>query len=194
MPQIRYQTNDVPAWGMGAFTPVVPPTPLASTGGEQLRLLQQWTDAEDPNVAGMASTAIENLSYQPSYAQVGNSSDFSGQESYGSPYAGRAANGGVTDRTYVPGLPLAFRPVINARHFMAYSTTPQDASGKQTMGPNGSNTHMKIYSDNPLPIPANNPGRVAKPAMRTQPVGTPIATAWPRPFISWPSWGTSRQA
>jgi hypothetical protein len=178
MPQIRYKTNDVPQWGMGAFSPVVPPTPLASTGGEQLRLLQQWTDAPDPNVAGMASTAPANLSFQPSYAQVGRSNDF----------------GGVPDKTYVPGLPLAFRPVVNERHFMAYRTTPQNAAGVQTMGPNGSNTHLKIFSDNPLPVPAQNPGRVAMPAMRTTPKGTPIATAWPRPFIAWPTWGTSRQA
>jgi hypothetical protein len=178
MPVFRYMTNDVPQWGTAAFSPVFKPTPLASTGGEQTRLLQQWTDAEDPNLAGMASTAPRNLSFQPSYAQIGTSPDF----------------GVDIDATYVPGLPLAFRPVVNARHFMAYSTTPQDGAGKQSMGPNGYNTHLKIWSDNPLPIPAQNPGRVAKAAMRTQPAGTPIATAWPRPFISWPTWGSSRQA
>lgn len=178
MPQIRYMTNDVPQWGMGAFSPVVPPTPLASTGGEQLRLLQQWTDAPDPNLADYDPGSPNGADTQGSYANIGPSPDFMG----------------IKDKTYVPGLPLAFRPVVNARHFMAYWTSPQDASGKQTMGPDGSNTHMKIFSDNPLPVPARNPGRVAKAAMRTQPVGTPIATAWPRPFISWPTWGTSRQA
>lgn len=193
MPQIRYKTNDVPAWGQGAFSPVPIPTPLASSGGEQLRLLQQWTDGPDPNLAGYASTNPGDLSFQPSYAQVGASPDFDGVPQYtGQP--GLPNGYTVPDNAYIPGLPLAFRPVVNARHFMAYRTTPQDSTGKQTMGPNGSNTHMKIFSDNPLPVPARNPGRVAKAAMRTQPIGTPIATAWPRPFISWPTWGTSRQA
>jgi hypothetical protein len=164
LPQIRYVTNDVPAWGMGAFTPVVPPTPLASTGGEQLRLLQQYDSDPDPQLEGFASTAPYDTELQGSYA------------------------------TKVAGLPLAFRPVTNQGHQMRYWTGPQDASGKQTMGPNGSNTHMKIFSDNPLPVPAQNPSRVAMPAMKATPKGTPIATAWPRPFISWPTWGTSRQS
>ena len=75
----------------------------------------------------------------------------------------------------------------NASHTMAYWTTPQN------MGPNGPNVHMKIFSDNVVPLPAGNYGRVAPPAMRTPPFGTVIATAWPRPFITWPTWGTSRQ-
>jgi hypothetical protein len=188
MPQIRYITNNVPKWGTAAFTPVVPPTPLASTGGEQIRYLQQWTDAPDPNLAGFSTTAPENLSYQGSYAQVGASADFSGQPSYTGQPPLPNRQGGIPDKTYVPGLPLAFRPVVNARHFMAY------VASNRNMGPNSQNTHMKIFSDNPLPVPSANPGRVAKAAMRTQPAGTPIATAWPRPFISWPTWGTSRQA
>jgi hypothetical protein len=193
MPQIRYVTQDVPKWGTGAFNPVPKPTPLASTGGEQTRILQQWTDGPDPNLAGYAATNPGDLSFQPSYAQVGRSSDFSGAPQYtGQPPLPNGYN--VPDNAFVPGLPLAFRPVVNANHTMAYRTTPFDTAGKQTMGPNGSNTHMKIFSDNPLPVPAQNPGRVAMPAMRTQPKGTPIATAWPRPFISWPTWGTSRQA
>lgn len=188
MPQIRYKTNDVPQWGRGAFTPVTGPTPLASTGGEQKRFLQQWTDGPDPNLAGMAATSPENLSYQPSYAQVGLSPDFSGVGSYtGQPPLPNRATA-IADRTYVPGLPLAFRPVVNANHHMAYWTNTQN------MGPNGTNTHMKIWSDNPIPLPAQNPGRVAMPAMRAQPTGTIIATAWPRPFVSWPTWGGSRQA
>lgn len=89
--------------------------------------------------------------------------------------------------TRVEGLPLAFRPVENATHKMSYWTTPEN------MGPNGPNIHMKIFSDNPLPVPAANPGRVAMPAQKQPPWGTVIATAWPRPFISWPSWGSSRQ-
>ena len=171
MPQIRYATNDVPKWGTGAFNPVPKPTPLASTGGEQLRLLQQYDIDPDPNLKSYNPGPDETDDSQGSYAQTDPRST-----------------------TYVPGLPQAFRPVGNWGHQMRYWTSPQDASGKQTMGPNGSNTHMKIFSDNPLPVPAQNPGRVAMPAMRTTPKGTPIATAWPRPFITWPSWGTSRQA
>ena len=194
MPQIRYVTEDVPKWGQGAFNPVPKPTPLASTGGEQSRYLQQWTDGPDPNIAGYAATSPYDLSYQPSYAQVGRSPDFTGDPQYTGQQTLSKSTRGVSDDAYVPGLPLAFRPVVNANHHMAYWTTPQDGSGKLTMGPNGSNTHMKIFSDNPLPVPAQNPGRVAMPAMRTTPKGTPIATAWPRPFIAWPSWGSSRQA
>lgn len=193
MPQWRYRTDDVPAWGTGAFNPVPKPTPLASTGGEQLRVLQQWTDGPDPNLAGYASTNPGDLSFQPSYAQVGKSADYSGSPEYtGEPPLPNGYR--VPDNAFVPGLPLAFRPVVNARHFMAYRTSPRDASGKQTMGPNGSNTHMKIFSDNPLPVPAQNPSRVAMPAMRAPIAGTVVATAWPRPFISWPTWGKSRMA
>lgn len=166
MPQIRYVTNDVPAWGMGAFTPVVPPTPLASTGGEQIRELAQWSPSPDPALESFNPGPDQTADGQGSYAQTDPRST-----------------------TYVRGLPLAFRPVVNATHAMRYR---QRIAG--LMGPNSRNTHMKIFSDNPLPVPAQNPSRVALPAMRTQPVGTPIATAWPRPFISWPTWGKSRQA
>lgn len=158
MPTIRYVTNDVPKWGTAAFSPVPIPTPLASTGGEQKRYLQQYDVAPDPGVEGYASTAPRDTELQGSYA------------------------------TKTQGLPGAFRPVVNQGHQMRYWTDAQN------MGPNGKNTHIKIWSDNPLPVPARNPGRVAKAAMRTQPKGTIIATAWPRPFISWPTWGSSRQA
>ena len=157
MPQIRYVTNDVPQWGVGAFNPVPGPTPLASTGGEQKRYLQQWAPTPDPNLAGRA-VGCDDTELQGSYA------------------------------TKVAGLPGAFAPVANRTHAMSY------VASNENMGPNGPNTHMKIWSDNPLPVPARNPGRVAKPAMRTQPAGTIVATAWPRPFIAWPTWGTSRQA
>jgi hypothetical protein len=169
VPQIRYTTNDVPQWGTGAFTPVSPPTPLASTGGEQLRTLQQYDVDPDPNLRQYANTIDSDI-----------------QGSYANAIAGTPQ--------HVAGLPGAFRPVVNQGHQMRYCTSPKDNTGRQTMGPNGSNTHMKIWSDNPLPIPAQNPGRVAMPAMRTVPAGTIIATAWPRPFISWPTWGTSRQS
>ena len=171
MPVIRYITNNVPQWGTGAFNPVVPPTPLASTGGEQSRLLQQWSDAPDPDLAGYSASRPDDPDIQGSHANAIK----------GTP-------------THVSGLPLAFRPVVNGTHQMRYWTKPQDLAGKQTMGPNGSNTHMKIWSDNPLPVPAQNPGRVAMPAMRAPIAGTIIATPWPRPFISWPTWGTSRQS
>ena len=163
MPQIRYVTNDVPQWGVGAFNPVPGPTPLASTGGEQKRYLQQYDQDPAPGIRGY---------------DVGRDADRQG--SY--------ANADPSSPEHVGGLPGAFRPVVNQGHQMRYWTTAEN------MGPNGTNTHMKIWSDNPLPVPARNPGRVAKPAMRTQPAGTIVATAWPRPFIAWPTWGTSRQA
>ena len=165
MPQIRYITNDVPKWGTAAFSPVPIPTPLASTGGEQKRYLQQYATNPDPGVKD----------YDP-----GNPAAFDTQGSYSQTDPGSA--------THVAGLPGAFRPVVNQGHQMRYWTTAEN------MGPNGRNTHMKIWSDNPLPVPVRNPGRVAKAAMRTTPKGTIIATAWPRPFISWPTWGQSRQA
>jgi hypothetical protein len=161
---IRYRTDDVPQWGRAAFMPVPATTPLASSGGQQKRYLQQWTEAPDPYL------------YSYDYGRPGSDR----QGSY--------ANAIPGSPTHVAGLPLAFRPVVNARHFMAYVAT------NENMGPNGPNATMKIYSDNVLPVPARNPGRVAMPAMRTQPKGTIIATAWPRPFISWPTWGQSRQA
>jgi hypothetical protein len=171
MPQIRYKTNDVPQWGTGAFNPVPGPTPLASTGGEQLRLLQQYDHDPDPDLAGYSASRPDDSDIQGSYANA------------------------IPDTpTHVAGLPLAFRPVVNRGHQMRYWTKPTNGAGRQTMGPNGVNTHMKIWSDNPLPIPAQNPGRVAMPAMRTVPAGTIIATAWPRPFLSWPTWGQSRQS
>ena len=164
MPRIRYTTDNVPAWGKGAFMPVIGPTPLASSGGEQKRYLQQYDRQQDPML----------MDYAP------GSGDPDQQGSY--------ANAVPGSRTHVAGLCGAFRPVVNQGHQMRYWATAEN------MGPNGKNTHMKIWSDNPLPVPAQNPGRVAMPAMRTQPKGTIIATAWPRPFVSWPTWGTSRQA
>jgi len=163
VPQIRYTANDIPKWGTGAFMPVIGPTPLASTGGEQKRYLQQYDDDPDPQLRAYA-----------------NSQDSDIQGSYANAIPGTPE--------HVGGLCGAFRPVVNQGHQMRYWTTTQN------MGPNGTNTHMKIWSDNPLPVPAQNPGRVAMPAMRTQPKGTIIATAWPRPYISWPTWGQSRQS
>lgn len=159
--RIAYRTDGVPQWGTGAFNPVPSTTPLATTGGEQKRYLQQWADTPDPMVVAY---------------DVGRDSDRQG--SY--------ANADPKTATHVAGLPLAFRPVANATHAMTYWAT------NENMGPNGPNTHMKIWSDNPLPVPAGNPGRVALPAQKQPPWATTISTAWPRPFLSWPTWGTSR--
>ena len=187
--RISYRTDNVPSRGMGAFMPVPMTTPLASTGGTQKRYLDQWTEAEDPNLAGMAAAPSYALSYQPSYAQVGASPDFAGHEEYTGVMGAPRANTGVPDRTYVPGLPGAFRPVVNARHHMAYIATAQNMGPWAWQKMAGFNTQ-----NNPLPVPAANPGRTPLPAMRQPPYGTVVATAWPRPFITWPTWGTSRQA
>ena len=159
--RIAYRTDDVPQWGTGAFAPVPIPTPLASTGGTQIRVLQQWTDAPDPMLPGYASTRPDDFVFQGSYAQPT-----------------------TTDGT--AGLPRAFERVKMARHHMAYVATADN------MGP-VSWQHMKIFSDNVLPVPAVNPGRTAIPAQKQPPWGTVVATPWPRPFITWPTWGTSRQ-
>ena len=113
-----------------------------------------------------------NVSRQP---------QFTGQDPPG------AVFGDIPDRAYVPGLPLAFRPVVNARHHMAYVASPEN------MGPVVWQ-RIKIFSDNVLPVPAANPGRTSMPAQTQPPFGTVVATPWPRPFITWPTWGTSRQA
>lgn len=185
--RIAYRTDNVPAAGAGAFSPVPIPTPLASTGGTQVRLLKQWTDAQDPNLAGFASTAPWDLSFQPSYAQVGLPPNVSRQPQFTGQAPPGENFGDVPDRAYVPNLPLAFRPVVNARHHMAYVATADN------MGPMAWQK-MKIFSDNVLPVPAVNPGRTPIPAMRQPPWGTVVSTAWPRPFLTWPTWGTSRQA
>lgn len=158
MARIAYRTDNVPKWGTGAFTPIPAVTPSASSAGEERRYLAQWSATPDPMLEGFAGTANYDTEFQPSYA------------------------------TKTQGLPLAFRPVVNATHGMRYWTTPEN------MGPMSRNIHMKIFSDNPLPVPAANPGRVAMPAQKQPPWATVISTAWPRPFVSWPSYGTSRQA
>ena len=185
--RIAYRTDNVPQWGTGAFAPAGIPTPLASTGGTQVRYLEQWTDAQDPNVAGFANTAPWDLSYQPSYAQVGLAPNVSRQPQFTGQDPPGAVFGDIPDRAYVPGLPLAFRPVVNARHHMAYVASPEN------MGPVAWQ-RIKIFSDNVLPVPAANPGRTGVPAQTQPPFGTVVATPWPRPFITWPTWGTSRQA
>ncbi len=85
------------------------------------------------------------------------------------------------------GAPGAFARQHNALHGMSYWTTPQG------MGPMN-DPSMRIYSDNPLPVPAQNIVRTAAPAFTNPPFGTIISTPWPRPYITWPTWGTSRQA
>lgn len=160
--RIAYRTDNVPQWGTGAFAPAPIPTPLASTGGTQIRVLQQWTDAPDPMLANFAPGPPGDFIQQGSYAQP-------------SPQDGTA------------NLPQAFARQRNAAHHMAYVTTADN------MGP-VSWQRIKIFSDNVLPVPAVNPGRTPVPAQGQPPWGTVVATPWPRPFITWPTWGTSRQA
>lgn len=159
--RIAYRTDNVPQWGTGAFTPTPKPTPLASTGGTQIRVLQQWADAPDPMVVSFAPGPPRDSIQQGSYAQP-------------SPNDGTA------------NLPGAFLRQRNALHQMSYVATADN------MGPVAWQ-HIKIFSDNVLPVPAANPGRTAVPAQAQPPWGTVIATPWPRPFITWPTWGTSRQ-
>ena len=97
---------------------------------------------------------------------------------------GSFAQPNPTDRTAALG--GAFLRQQNHRHHMAYVTTARN------MGP-VSWQRIKIFSDNVLPVPAANPGRTVMGAQRQPPWGTVVATPWPRPFITWPTWGTSRQ-
>ena len=159
--RIAYRTDNVPQWGMGAFTPTPIPTPLATTGGTQKRYLFPYTDAPDPMVASYAPGPPYDAIQQGSFAQPS-----------------------ATDGT--AGLPGAFLRQISSRHHMAYVTTAEN------MGP-VSWQRVKIFSDNVLPVPAANPGRTPIPAQSQPPWGTVVATPWPRPFITWPTWGTSRQ-
>lgn len=159
--RIAYRTDNVPQWGTGAFNPIPTPTPLASTGGTQVRLLAPWSPTPDPHVPGYASTRPDDVAYQGSYAEP---STADGTEN----------------------APAAFLRQRNARNAMSYIATADN------MGPMAWQK-MKIFSDNVLPVPAANPGRVALPAQAQPPWGTVIATPWPRPFITWPTWGTSRQ-
>lgn len=160
--RIAYRTDNVPQWGTGAFAPVPIPTPLASTGGTQIRVLQPWANAPDAGVMGYAPGTVRDVMASGSYAQP-------------SPIDGTA------------NLPGAFLRQVNARHAMSYVAEPDN------MGPVVWQK-IKIFSDNVLPVPAQNPGRTGVAAQSQPPWGTPIATPWPRPFITWPTWGTSRQA
>lgn len=159
--RIAYRTDNVPQWGTGAFAPVPSTTPLATTGGTQIRVLQAWAPTPDPMLAGKAHTD-GFVPFQGSYAQPS-----------------------AQDRT--ANLPGAFLRQANARHAMSYVATADN------MGPVAWQ-RIKIFSDNVLPIPAANPGRTAVPAQAQPPWGTVVATPWPRPYITWPTWGTSRQA
>lgn len=162
--RIAYRTDDVPQWGTGAFNPIPMTTPLASTGGTQIRTLTQWDPAPDPQMPGFASVNPQWTMYQGSYAQP-------------SPVDRTAALGG------------AFLRQVDAVHHMSYNASAQNMGPWAWQKMAGMNTN-----NNPLPVPAGNPGRTPLPAMRQPPWGTVISTAWPRPFITWPTWGTSRQA
>lgn len=54
--------------------------------------------------------------------------------------------------------------------------------------PDGCSFPGKRVSDNVLPVPAGNWGRSAKPWNRRSRVGGQTATAWPRPFITFPTY------
>jgi hypothetical protein len=159
---IRYRVDDVPSWGMGAFAPVPAMTGTAATAGTQRRYLQQWTDAPNPGQNAFNNGPCWN--------------DGNTQGSYVDAHAA-----GVTSGAFIP------RPSPNARHFMQYWVGLGPSAG-----PNGTDLTMAIFSDTPVPVPAHNIGRAAMPAMKQPPWATIVSTAWPRPFISWPSWGSSR--
>lgn len=91
------------------------------------------------------------------------------------------------------GLPQAFARQSEFSSREPYWTSP-NANGIQQMGASGAFTTMKLSSDNPLPMPAGNWVRSAVPGMRQPPWATIITTPWPRPYVTWPTWGTSRSS
>jgi hypothetical protein len=102
-------------------------------------------------------------------------------------YQGSYAQPSTVDRTQ--NAPAAVLRQVDAVHHMSYVTTAQNMGPWAWQGFAGFDTNH-----NPLPVPAVNPGRTPVAAMRQPPWGTIVSTAWPRPFVTWPSWGTSRQA
>lgn len=155
MTRIAYTVEDVPAAGMGAFTPVPAMTGSAATCGV-------W---DRQAVFGGIPTP--------------------GPALRGTAPGGCPTGGGVQGSWAGPtaGLPGAFPAVPDATRHEPYWNN-RGGYGEAT---------MKRVSDNPLPVPAVNPGRTPTPAWKVPPFGTVVSTAWPRPYISWPTWGTSRQ-
>ena len=166
MTAIRYRVDGVPQWGTTAFSPVPAMTPTAATAGTQRRSLQQWTAAPNPLLESFAPGPPYDMVQQGSFANP-------------APLA--------FDKSHVPGAFIPSGPP-EQRHFMQYWV-----SNGPAQGPNGTDTTMKIFSDNPVPVPAVNFARVTQPAMKQPPWATIVSTAWPRPFVTWPTWGSSRQ-
>lgn len=162
MSRIAYRTDNVPQCA-GAFMPVPVVTGTSATAGVMRRYAIFGNRVPSPNPQLEGMAPGACVSPQL-------------QGSFANP---------------PPGLNAAFN------HQSEYSSrepywTSVYANGVQEMGASGAFTTMKLRSDNPLPVPATNWVRSAAPVMRQPPWATIVTTANPRPFVSWPTWGTSR--
>jgi hypothetical protein len=165
MSRIAYRTDNIPANGAGAFMPVPARTGTSATAGVMRRFAQFGKTTAAPN------PQLKAFAPGPPY-------DSAVQGSFADP---------------PPGLPLAFDHQSEFSSREPYWTSP-NANGVQQMGASGAFLTMKLSSDNPLPMPSGDFVRSAGVAMKQSPWATAIATAWPRPYTVWSTWGQSRSA
>ncbi len=165
MSRIAYRTDNVPGAGAGAFLPVPARTGTSATAGVMSRFALFGKSQSTPN------PALKSMMNGPPYSSAQ-------QGSFAEP---------------PPGLPEAFAHQSEYSAHEPYWNSPYK-NGVQQMGASGAFTTMKLWSDNPLPVPAGDFVRSAGVAMRQPPWATIMTTPNPRPFIQWPTWGTSRSS
>ncbi len=161
--RISYRTDNVPACGAGAFLPQPARTGTSATAGIMRRYAIFGKNVPSPN------PQLKSQMNGPPYS-------YTQQGSFADPPAGLSQA-------------FARQSEFNSREPYWVSNY---ANGELQMGPNGAFLTMKIYSDNPLPVPATNYIRSAAPVMKQPPWATIVTTGWPRPFVTWPTWGNSR--
>jgi hypothetical protein len=166
---IRYRMLNAPAKGTGAFMPAPTTTPAASSGGEQIRIGYPGNlpipSSPPPGISGV------NYCSPASVAGWAND-DFQPDTTSPPP-------GGKTQQMAFAGPATPFLPTI-------YYTKPTFMGPMHGLGAAG----MKIYSDNVIPMPAEQPGYVAKVGFTPPPrLGGRSVTAWPAPFTQWPAYG-----
>jgi hypothetical protein len=160
--RIAYRTDNVPQCA-GAFMPSPAMTGTSATAGI-MRRYAQFGKTVDQGPPGLKAY------------QTGPPYSFAQQGSFAEP---------------PPGLNAAFEHQSNKGAQQPRWNVPY-ANGVQQMGASGAFTTMKLLSDNPLPMPATNFVRSAAAVMRQPPWATIVTTPNPRPFVAWPTWGTSR--
>lgn len=162
MSRIAYRTDNVPQCA-GAFMPAPAMTGTSATAGVMRRFAQFGKTTAAPN------PKLKGLA-------AGSCPSPELQGSFANP---------------PPGLNAAFDHQSEFSSSEPYWDAPY-ANGEQVMGASGAFLTMKLNSDNPLPMPATNFIRSAAAVMRQPPWATIVTTPNPRPFVAWPTWGTSR--